>query len=294
MFDFRYHALSLVAVFVALALGLLLGVAIGDRGLVSSAESDLRGSLRENVVEAREDAARARRALRERRRVEQQSLYPILVDDRLAGARIGLVGLGRVPDRMVDLTRRALADTGGRLVSVSVIDEPLDLEAIGRALKGQEIAELASDPEDLDAIENLGEAVGEDFATGGKLLRRLRGSLLRRGSSSGSLNGLEGVVLVRSPPGEPGESDPPTSAFARGLVRGLDRPEVNVVGAETESAKPSSIPWFEQRRISSVDSIDRLEGRAALVFALAGERGAFGVKSTADALLPSVVGRTQR
>jgi len=40
MFDFRYHALSLVSVFLALVLGLLLGVAIGDRGLVSSAERD--------------------------------------------------------------------------------------------------------------------------------------------------------------------------------------------------------------------------------------------------------------
>ena len=47
MLDFRYHALSLVAVFVALMIGLLLGVAIGDRGLVSSADRNLRDSLRE-------------------------------------------------------------------------------------------------------------------------------------------------------------------------------------------------------------------------------------------------------
>jgi ABC-type proline/glycine betaine transport system permease subunit len=34
MFDFRYHALSLVAVFMALVIGILLGIAIGDKGLV--------------------------------------------------------------------------------------------------------------------------------------------------------------------------------------------------------------------------------------------------------------------
>ena len=44
VFDFRYHALSLVAVFVALVLGLLLGVAIGDKGLVSSAENNMQAS----------------------------------------------------------------------------------------------------------------------------------------------------------------------------------------------------------------------------------------------------------
>jgi hypothetical protein len=36
MLNFRYHALSLVAVFLSLVIGLLLGVAIGDKGLVSS------------------------------------------------------------------------------------------------------------------------------------------------------------------------------------------------------------------------------------------------------------------
>ena len=49
VFDFRYHALSLVAVLVALVVGLLLGVAIGDSGLVSSAERRIRADLRADV-----------------------------------------------------------------------------------------------------------------------------------------------------------------------------------------------------------------------------------------------------
>ena len=51
MFDFRYHALSLVAVFLALVIGLLLGVAIGDKGLVSGDAQDVRGSLRRDRTE---------------------------------------------------------------------------------------------------------------------------------------------------------------------------------------------------------------------------------------------------
>ena len=50
MFDARYHALSLAAVLVALVLGLLLGVAIGDAGLVSSAEREIRADLRSAVA----------------------------------------------------------------------------------------------------------------------------------------------------------------------------------------------------------------------------------------------------
>ena len=39
-----------------------------------------------------------------------------------------------------------------------------------------------------------------------------------------------------------------------------------------------------------MDSIDDIAGRTALVFALAGSDGHFGVKPTADALLPKAVG----
>jgi len=71
MFDFRYHALSLVAVFLALMIGLLLGVAIGDRGLVSGAERNLRGSLRADVRRSRAQSADLRSQLIEQRRVQQ-------------------------------------------------------------------------------------------------------------------------------------------------------------------------------------------------------------------------------
>jgi hypothetical protein len=42
--------------------------------------------------------------------------------------------------------------------------------------------------------------------------------------------------------------------------------------------------------ISSVDDLDALAGQAALVYALTGSHGAYGVKSSADSLLPAVAG----
>ena len=39
MFDLRYHVASLAAVFLALIIGILVGVGISDRGLVDSAKS---------------------------------------------------------------------------------------------------------------------------------------------------------------------------------------------------------------------------------------------------------------
>ena len=138
MFDFRYHALSLVAVFLALMIGLLLGVAIGDQGLVSSAERNVRDSLRKDVRQANARSADLRRELNQRDRVDE-ALYPLLVEDRLAGQRIGLIGLGDLPDSTIRAVRDALDNTGARLSGVAVIGEPVPSGAAG-SVKG------ASDP----------------------------------------------------------------------------------------------------------------------------------------------------
>ena len=69
---------------------------------------------------------------------------------------------------------------------------------------------------------------------------------------------------------------------------------VPAVGVELSSTEPSQIPWYKGKGISSVDDLDNLAGQAALDYALAGDRGTFGVKSTADSLLPSVTSGTSQ
>ncbi len=277
MLSFRYHALSLVAVFLALVIGLLLGVAVGDEGLVSSAERDIRASLRKDVRQAQEERDDALETVDERREWEERA-YPAMVDGRLNGMRIALIELGGSSDRMWDLTRDALQGSGGRLASVSVVREPLDLEELADAARGTRYERLDEDP---SLVSTFGARIGIQFTQGGELLRRVRGELLDQGS--GELEGADAVVVVRD---EREFDDPEQQAaieeFERGLMRGLRARGVPVVGVETTDAEPSQIGWFKDHALSSVDDLDDPVGRAALVFALAGERGHFGVKSTAD------------
>lgn len=301
MLDFRYHALSLVAVFLALTVGLLLGVAIGDQGLVSSAGSDIRASLRSDVRKANDRAARLRGDLRERQRFAEDA-YPLLVDNRLTGRRIGIVGLGGLPDTNIGLVREALKQTGGRLATVAVFREPVGLDSLTdpdvvaagqpprRRAKGKQprAATPAPDPRDPSAIERFGRTLGIDLTQSGTLLKRKQRSLLA--SSSGSFSGLEGVVLVRAAPDlKPGDTRA-AAAFEKGLIAGMTQNNVPVVGVETAKAENSGIQWFKDRKLPSVDNLDQIAGRAALIFALDGASGSFGVKSTADSLLPRTAG----
>jgi hypothetical protein len=276
MLNFRYHALSLVAVFLALAIGLLLGVAIGDKGLVSSAEHDVRASLRSDVRQAQDERDAARAELRLRAHLEQLA-YPALVGGRLGGMRVALIELGGGSNRMWDLVRGALEGSGAKLVSVSVVSEPLDVDQLAAAAKGTRYERLAVDG---DLLHPFGTRIGIQFARGGKLLDAVRRALLDQGS--GTLDGADGVVVVRDP-GQLGDADAEqASTFEDGLVGGLHALDVPVVGVETSDAQISQIGWFKAHQLSSVDDLDDPIGRAALVYALAGQRGSFGVKSTAD------------
>lgn len=276
MLNFRYHALSLVAVFLSLAIGLLLGVAIGDKGLVSSAEKDVRASLRGDVRDAQAERDDAREQLAERQAFERDA-YPALVGGRLEGRRIALIELGGPSDRLWNLTKDALQGSGAKLTSVSVIREPLQLEELAAAAHGTRYERLAEDPE---LVHPFATRVGIQFTHGGRLLRVVRRDLLRQGS--GALDGAEGVVVVRNTPQLDGDAADAVDAFEDGLVRGLRARDVPVVGVETSDAEVSQVEWFKDHELSSVDDLDDPIGRAAVVFALAGQRGSFGVKATAD------------
>jgi predicted phage gp36 major capsid-like protein len=101
--DFRYHALSLVAVFLALGIGIVLGVTVGD-SLVSEADQNLRDSLRDDVTEAREDA-RNEQELGTRRDEVIDETSQAVAEGRLRGTDVAVVAIGscrgrsRIPSR---------------------------------------------------------------------------------------------------------------------------------------------------------------------------------------------------
>lgn len=298
MFDFRYHALSLAAVLFALALGVLIGVAIGDTNLVSSAKDGIVHNLDAEVGEARQQVGQ----LQERLGKEEafaKGLYPLAVRELLGGRAIGLLFLGGSSDQVNSLVRAAVTQAGADLATVVAVKEPLALAAIAREAAGTHYAELCppASPSgtcapSTELVERFGKLVGRQLVSGGQLVGRELTSRVRASLMSafdGQLTRLEGLVVVRAEPAgmNPQESEA-AAAFEAGAIAGAGAVSIPVVGVETSQAEPSQVPWYKAHRISSVDDLDATAGQAALVYALAGDRGSFGVKPTADSLLPSV------
>jgi copper transport outer membrane protein MctB len=280
LFTPRYHAISLVAVFLALGIGVVLGVAIGDQGIVSSASRDLEKSLRGDLNEVRSHNSDLRRELRGRRTFEQQA-YPALVGDLLPDWRVGIVAMNRLPSGYVGEIRDAVEPAGATVDSLSVVEAPLPLDQLSGDLGGTKLRRLARDNK---VLQRFGRRIGRQIAQGGDLVQRLRQKLFS--TSRGEYKGLDGVVLVRDPDKLKGKEKKAQDTFESALIDGIKDTEVEVVGVERTDTDPSNVSWFADQGVASVDDIDLVEGKVALVYALLGESGRFGVKGSAERLLP--------
>lgn len=281
MLDFRYHALSLVAVFLALGIGIVLGVTIGDP-LVSEAERDLRSSLRGDVVDAREAARDARAALSRRDRLIATA-FPVLVQGRLRGTRVAVVALGSLPGGVESPVRDAIEAAGGAVDSIAAVPLPPGIDVLAREA-GRRAAAASEDP---DAARALGERVGGSLVEGGELAGALADEL--PDDFRGELAGAHAAVVYRHPPPDDLEDadSEVRSAFEEGIISGLRRNGVRVVAVERGDTDPSQVGWYEDRELPSVDSVDVAGGRAALVLLLAGDQGgSFGYKDSAEEPLP--------
>ncbi|MGA8746382.1 MAG: copper transporter [Solirubrobacterales bacterium] len=279
----RYHATSLIAVFLALAIGILIGAEFGGPAL-NNTRRELERSLVGNLQDAR---SRADQLGGQLGRADEfaERVYPVLVRNRLAGKRVAILALGGLPGNVSSAIETALGPTGARLVGVGVVREPVDLRSLAAGLSNTRFSDLVRDPEAQTA---LGTGIGRQLVRGGSLLDLVRSPLFSQ--ASGNFGRLGGVIVVRDQPNNMGPVQRGTAArLETALMRGVMGTRTPTVGAETSTVEPSSVPFFKSNALSSVDDIDLVAGRVALIFAMQGAEGSFGVKGSADRLLPDLL-----
>jgi hypothetical protein len=272
--DFRYHALSLVAVFLALGIGIVLGATLGD-SVVSQANKDVRSSLRGDLLDALSRARKATEQLAQRDRFET-AVFPYVAGGKLRGRRIAIVSSGALPQEVENSERNAVKDAGGTIDSVSQLDARPDTVGLANGLGGRFKA-LGTAPAQMRP---LGRRIGRALVAGGKLPRRLQTKF--PDSFKGDYRGVDGVIYYRTND----DRDTPAKTFETALIEGLRAPRVPVVGAERTETDPSQISYYVNAGLSTVDDLDIPPGRIALVLTLTGRRGDFGFKKTAEAPLP--------
>ncbi|MGH3339783.1 MAG: copper transporter, partial [Propionibacteriaceae bacterium] len=137
MINFRYHIVSLMAVFIALSVGIAVGVSLSpsvDQGLLQQAAQD-----RELVADLRSELDR-RKALDDYRNAYDEQVGAAVTAGVLSGQRVALVAMPEAPDDVVQSISEAVVGASGTVVrDVTVNAEAFDT---GRA---EDVTEALAD-----------------------------------------------------------------------------------------------------------------------------------------------------
>lgn len=302
MISFRQHVVTIVAVFLALALGMLAGSAFVQPRLVDQLQARVDeqvgtiDSLREAVGELRADVA-AEEGFAE-------AALQHLVRDRLPGRTVVVVAQDGVEEEVVTRSTQALTEAGATVVALQARDtlRPeseeeqaalatlLGLPGVDPAELPARAAESIADRLAEDGRRGLGPDVLHDLLDAGHLVP------IGAGVSDGTvdeLGGSEQIVVVLGG-GEMEEPLMSADEFAVPLTERLS--ELGLPVAAGESAV-SLLPFVAVLRageldgLVTVDDLDHSMGGAALVLGLeellaTGLGGDYGVKDGADPLPP--------
>lgn len=249
MIDFRDHLISIIAVFLALGIGMLVGSAVSGNEVLSEKQAVVVADLRREygALRAREKALTQRvMLLEEQARADDAfatGILPVVVEGRLAGMEVAVVSTRA--DRPDGYTRPVADALSAAGAEVRVIPAGLP--------ESTERGEVAA----------AGETLAATVLAGGPLPPQ--------------------AVIFLAHPGDRAQQVEPFLRAATGYWR---RQGLRVVAAESRDTSPSLVPSYRRLDLSSVDDADQPSGRVGVVLLLSGASGHYGVKPTAQAVIP--------
>lgn len=319
MVDFRYHLVSIIAIFLALAVGIVVGTTALNGPVLDDLQGRVTGLTREKrILEVDLRAAQQRSTDQER---AVSLLSPGVVGGRLADSRVVLVSAPDAPaglaEDLVPLLRSADAT-----VSLQVRLRPALFDPVNTALLTDLVARVAlpgveapSGPPVDQALSQLSQvlvhrtgAPAPAAATAQRVLAAYSAEDLIDVEGAAGAGGSLAVVLAAEPVREPAQPVDAKLATEQaralvGLGRTLDARSTGAVLAGSSAvataaaAEDSAVQVLRSDagaadRVSTVDGADTAAGRLAVVLALAEQRagrsGAYGSGPGADAALPDL------
>ncbi len=276
--SFRYHVATIVAIFLALGVGMIIG------------SSHLQEAL----------AERLRVQLRDLNQRFTNEIQPLRKDNEEKAKAIAIL-ISRVTRHALDRTRVAVVVTGDygdaaqrasealRQAGASVESTttfppsfPMRLEvalpSLAPTLRGRQ------DPS-ADARTKVFRTLAGLIAQGGdpsELARLTETNLIE---ASGEYRRRVNAVVLMG--GARDQTERRWLSVDYPLIEQFGELGTTVVGAEPSDAVQSYVPAYQAKGIATVDNVDTDIGRTCLILLIRGGKGSYGIKGTArDGLLP--------
>lgn len=296
MLDMRYHIASLVAVFFALAIGILLGTVIVDKGVLVNQQQALVKRIESTFSEIREENRMLREEVGEQRKFANQ-VIPLAIKARLDASNVGVITTtGDVGDDVVSGLIDGYKKAGATVSLIKLRDDfkltdqtltqlkpyfpsnQLTMDNARELLLKKMVDELARNTTSTTtAITSTTTVVKVPF-----LLSLSNIGFIKTDINFSLFKPINAAVIVGGSDSnqDPLKTDLPLAAQFKAM-------KVRAIGVETSDVKKSYIKTYQAAGIPTVDNINQPTGIVSAVFALAGQDGDFGIKGTASQPMPT-------
>lgn len=269
MYNLRYHIVSLVAVFLALTVGLLLGSIVVERGLLSSQQTTLVQGLQSEFDSLRTESA-GLRTENAALRAFSDEVAPVTLQGVLAGRTILVLASTEAADTAAQASEAARL--AGGTVAVATLSAP-SLALSDPAVLTAVASALGVSTSSVDATRVIGVLAAEWTTPGDP--RTLTRAMAAAGSLKlaglGATATADGIAVAAAFGGIPDQA-------AIGLARAMAGPTRFAVGVGTTNREDGVAAAARIAGLSGVDNVDTPVGRVSFAWVLSGRAsGYFGL-----------------
>jgi len=284
--NIRYYVVMSASIFLALGVGIFIGFSLDGQEIFVEQQQGLINELEHRFLELRNENFMKEAEIKQKERELQihrelaDMILPRLVEDSLTGLNIAVIQVSSGHD--LNGISSMLEIAGAQVTSIT-------------CLKGEE---SHYNPDKAALLkENLDESV-EDENLYAYMSGRLINAIITGGDRgfiellkelefidvSGEYSGEVDFFIVTGGSHKEGQQEKDVSSIT--LIDAIKKCNIPVVGVEESGCENSFISQYRAAGISSVDNIDCIIGQYSLIKVLQGCVGHYGVKDTADAIIP--------
>jgi copper transport outer membrane protein MctB len=305
--NFRYHVVSLAAVFIALAIGLVVGTAAFN-GPAADALDDQVAAMRSDNNKLRDEVEHLTEEAQQEERFATEAL-PGLIGNRLAGKRVLLVTTTDAGKDYIDGVADALetvagAKITGRLSIQKKFVDPANKEELLDLVATITPPGVTGLPANSNGVETASALLATTLMDRDPAMDPLdRRKVLTAFKEQAYLispdvtGPAEAVVVLAGAPYTEKDADKLNGAL-KAFVEQFDKTSPIVVAGESTAGAGNLVGTVRgdgalSKPVSTVDNAGSPQGRAAVLLALAeqieGKSGHYGVASGSTSLLPKTV-----
>ncbi len=290
MIDIKYHIASIVAVFLALGLGVLIGSTIVGDDLLVDQQQKMIERLEEQFYGLKDSEAELladndyKEQLISNYENYSQALLPAVVSGRLEEYKVAVIVTGdsEIPAGMIN----AISMAGSQVVSKTVLLSNMKLADEDTNSQIKEYYGL-SDSDSKSAIrQRIADSVAQVIMNQGDegIIAFLQENNLVKFSGANDIP-INGIIIVG---GANNFSNCFVDDFDSELIENFINADLKVFGVEGVQVDYSYIGIYQEHNISTIDNIDKSPGQVSLILAMEGEAGNYGIKATAQKFMPTI------